>query len=111
MAGNKQVALAVGGGRLALGLTDTDDAIAEIDKAMPVAIIYPDQGEDQLGTLFIPNTVSIIKGGPHPQAARRLVDYILSPEVEAQLALALSAADSAPCERGRSVTLENTRKG
>ena len=91
MAGNKQVALAVGSGQLAFGLTDTDDAIAEVDKAMPVAIIYPDQGTDEMGTLFIPNTVSIIKGSPHEAAARRLVDNVLSPEVEAHLALGASA--------------------
>ncbi len=91
MSGNKQVALAVGSGQLAFGLTDTDDAIAELDKAMPVAIIYPDQGADQLGTLFIPNTVCIIKGGAHTLAARRLIDFIVSPDVEAQLALGASA--------------------
>jgi iron(III) transport system substrate-binding protein len=91
VAGNKQVALMVGDGQLAFGLTDTDDAIAEVDKAMPVAIIYPDQGDGEMGTLFIPNTLGIIKGCPHPQAARRLVDYVLSPEVEAELAAGLSA--------------------
>ena len=40
----------------------------------------------QLGTLFIPNTLAMIKGAPHPQAAARLADLILSPEVEARLA-------------------------
>jgi iron(III) transport system substrate-binding protein len=91
MAGNKQVALAVGSGQLAFGLTDTDDAIAEIDKAMPVAIIYPDQAQGQMGTLFIPNTVCMIRGCPHPTLARRLVDYVLSPAVEEKLALGDSA--------------------
>ena len=91
VAGNKQVALMVGDGQLAFGLTDTDDAIAEIDKAMPVAIIYPDQGEGQMGTLFIPNTLAILKGGGHSQAVRRLVDYLLAPDVEADLAIGLSA--------------------
>jgi iron(III) transport system substrate-binding protein len=86
LSGNKQVAKAVAAGEYAFGLTDTDDAIIEIDNAMPVAIVYPDQGEDELGTLFIPNTVAIIKGGPHPDQARRLVDYLLSPEVETRLA-------------------------
>ncbi len=90
-AGNKQVALSVAGGQLAFGLTDTDDAIIELEKGMPVAIVYPDQGEDGMGTLFIPNTLAIIKGGPDPQAARRLVDYLLSPEVEAKLAAGRSA--------------------
>ncbi|MBI2825381.1 MAG: extracellular solute-binding protein [Planctomycetia bacterium] len=91
MAGNSHVARAVASGQLAFGLTDTDDAIAELDKAMPVAIIYPDQAEEQMGTLFIPNTVSIIKGCPHQVAARRLVDFVLDPSIEAQLAAGASA--------------------
>jgi len=91
LSGNKQVAQAVSAGQLAFGLTDTDDAIGEIEQGRPVAIVYPDQGEGGLGTLFIPNTVAIIAGGPHPEAARRLVDYLLSPEVEAKLAFGASA--------------------
>ena len=86
LGGNKQVAQAVAAGRLAYGLTDTDDAIVEIENGMPVAIIYPDQGEGELGTLFIPNTLAIIKGAPHKKAAEKLVDYLLSPEVERRLA-------------------------
>jgi iron(III) transport system substrate-binding protein len=84
-AGNKQVAVSVAAGRLAFGLTDTDDALTQIG-GDPVAIVYPDQGASELGTLFIPNTLAIIKGGPNPQAARKLVDYLLSPEVERRLA-------------------------
>ncbi|MCX7424877.1 MAG: extracellular solute-binding protein [Planctomycetia bacterium] len=91
LSGNKQVALAVGAGRAAFGLTDTDDAVIELEKAAPVAIVYPDQGEGQLGTLFIPNTLAIIKGSPHAEEARRLVDYLLSPAVEAKLAAGRSA--------------------
>jgi iron(III) transport system substrate-binding protein len=84
MAGNKPVAVAVGAGEYAVGLTDTDDAIAEIDAGRPVAIVFPDA--DDLGTLFIPNTVAVIRGCPNPDAARKLVDYLLSPEIEAKLA-------------------------
>jgi iron(III) transport system substrate-binding protein len=91
VSGNKQVALAVASGELALGLTDTDDAIIELEKGMDVAIIYPDQAADGLGTLFIPNTLSIVKGCPHPQQARTLVDYLLSPQIEEQLARSASA--------------------
>jgi iron(III) transport system substrate-binding protein len=91
LSGNKQVALSVAAGKLAFGLTDTDDAIIELEKGMSVAIVYPDQGQDGLGTLFIPNTLAIIRGGPNPEAARRLVDYLLSPEVEAKLAAGPSA--------------------
>lgn len=91
LSGNKQVALAVASGRAVFGMTDTDDAIIEVEKGMPVAIVYPDQGEGELGTLFIPNTLGIIKNAPHPENARRLVDYLLSPKVEAKLATGASA--------------------
>jgi iron(III) transport system substrate-binding protein len=91
MAGNKQVALAVASGELAFGLTDTDDAIIEVEKGYPVAIIYPDQDDDQLGTMFIPNTVSIIKGARHSEAAQQLVDFLISPQVESMLAQGPSA--------------------
>jgi iron(III) transport system substrate-binding protein len=86
MSGNKQVAEAVAAGTLAFGLTDTDDALVEIERGMPVAIVYPDQGDEQLGTLFIPNTLALVKGSPHSEAAERLLDYLLSAEVERQLA-------------------------
>jgi iron(III) transport system substrate-binding protein len=91
MAGNKQVAQAVARGELAFGLTDTDDAIIELESLWPVAIVYPDQGPDQLGTLFIPNTVAIIGKGPHPKEAKQLVDFLLSPQVEEMLAKGPSA--------------------
>jgi iron(III) transport system substrate-binding protein len=91
LSGNKQVAQAVAGGRLAVGLTDTDDAVIEIENGMPVAIVYPDQEDGQLGTLFIPNTLALIKGSPNPEAAEKLVDYLLSADVERRLAEGPSA--------------------
>jgi iron(III) transport system substrate-binding protein len=87
--GNKQVAEGVGQGRFAVGLTDTDDAMGEVEAGRPVAVIFPDSARppgDRMGTLFIPNTLAVIRGGPNPAGARRLVDYLLSPEVEAKLA-------------------------
>ena len=91
LSGNAQVAQSAASGQIAFGLTDTDDAIGMLEKGQPVAIVYPDREADQMGTLFIPNTVSIIKGCPNPEAARRLVDYLLSPSVEEKLALGPSA--------------------
>ena len=89
--GNKQVATAVGRGQLAFGLTDTDDAIAEVDQGSPVEIIFPDQEEDGLGTLFIPNSLCVIRGSRNAEHARRLVDYLLTPAVETRLAEGASA--------------------
>ena len=91
LGGNKQVAQACAAGQIAFGLTDTDDALIEIERGAPVAIVYPDQGPGGLGTLFIPNTLAIMKNCPHPEQARRLCDYLLSSSVEARLAAGPSA--------------------
>ncbi len=91
MSGNKQVARAVASGQLAWGLTDTDDAIIEHDAGFPVEIVFPDQEVNGLGTPLIPNTVCLLSGSPHPAAARKLADFLLSPQVEAKLARGRSA--------------------
>lgn len=87
MSGNKQVALSVALGKLAWGLTDTDDALIELEAGLPVAIVFPDQLPSQLGTLRIPNTIAILKGAPHPVAAAKLANYLVSPETEDRLAM------------------------
>jgi iron(III) transport system substrate-binding protein len=93
--GNKDVASWVAQGHTprgdpaVVGLTDTDDALGEIKSGRPVAMIFPDRDRprgDPLGTLFIPNSLGILKGCPNPEGARKLVDYLLSPEVEGRLA-------------------------
>jgi iron(III) transport system substrate-binding protein len=99
--GNKQVAEWVARGKtptgkpVALGVTDTDDAIQEVRAGRDVAIIFPDRtrykAAVRMGTLFIPNTLCIPKGCPNPAGARKLVDFLLSPEVEKRLAEGPSA--------------------
>jgi iron(III) transport system substrate-binding protein len=87
--GNKQVAVGVGRGQFDIGMTDTDDAMAEIDAGRLVAMIFPDADASQnsgRGTLFIPNTIAVIKGGPNPEGAKKLVDFLLSPQIEKKLA-------------------------
>jgi iron(III) transport system substrate-binding protein len=86
LAGNKACAESVGAGQLPFALTDTDDAVAERDAGRPVKIIFPDGEAGGLGTLLLPNTLALVRGCPHPQAGARLIDYLLSPEVEARLA-------------------------
>jgi iron(III) transport system substrate-binding protein len=91
VAGNKTCAEMVGNGQLAFGLTDTDDAIIELEAGKPVRIVFPDAGPDGMGTPFLPNTLAVVKGAPHAEAAEKLIDYLLSPEVEARLAQGRSA--------------------
>jgi iron(III) transport system substrate-binding protein len=87
--GNAVVARGVADGRNAFGLTDTDDVESQRRNGKPVVAVFPDaEGE---GTLLIPNSVMLIRGGPHPQNGRRLVDYLLSAEVERRLAFSPSA--------------------
>jgi len=83
--GNSVVRDMVASGQLTFGLTDTDDACSAVERGDPVAIIFPDQGEGELGTLVIPNTVALIAGGPHPDEGRAFVDYIVSVETEQRL--------------------------
>jgi iron(III) transport system substrate-binding protein len=41
--------------------------------------------------LFIPNTVALIRGSSNPEGGKKLIDFVLSPEVEARLARSGSA--------------------
>ncbi len=71
-------------------LADELQALVDELAGKPVELIFPDRDghprHPRLGTLFIPNTVAVVKGCPNPDGARRLVNYLLSPEVEKRLA-------------------------
>ena len=84
--GNKGVAQAVGAGTIACGLTDTDDALAEVAAGRDVRIAFLDQADGELGTLVFPNTLALIAGGPNPAAGRRLIEALLAPACELALA-------------------------
>ncbi|MCA1686397.1 MAG: extracellular solute-binding protein, partial [Planctomycetia bacterium] len=86
LSGNKQVATAVGSGEVAVGMTDTDDAMGEVAAGRPVAIVYPDREPGRLGTLFIPNTLAVPRGAAHAGGAEALASYLLSAGVESALA-------------------------
>lgn len=88
VAGNGQSAEMVARGAIPLALTDTDDVWRLKLKGEPIDMVPIDaEGE---GTLLIPNTVAILEGGPHPEAAERFVDALLDPEIEAFLASSTS---------------------
>ncbi len=82
--GNSVVKDQVARGEVAWGYTDSDDANVAVLSGAPVEMIVPDQ--EGPGTLLIPNTAALLKGCPHPAEARRLLDYLLSVEVEEKLA-------------------------
>jgi iron(III) transport system substrate-binding protein len=82
--GNSVAADLAARGEVKVAVTDLDDAFVRIDDGKPLGIVYPDQ--NGTGILLTPDTVALVKGGPHPDAGRRLVDYLLSRLVEVVLA-------------------------
>ena len=72
------------GGRVAICLTDTDDVYVAQRNGLPVAMNFCDQGG--AGVLVIPNTAAMIKGGPNPTQAARLMEFLLSAKLERMLA-------------------------
>jgi iron(III) transport system substrate-binding protein len=87
--GNSVVRDIVVQGEVPIGFTDTDDVNVAIQNGEPVNLIFPDQ--DGIGTLLIPNTVALIRGAPNNANGKKLIDYLLSHEVERKLALSRSA--------------------
>jgi iron(III) transport system substrate-binding protein len=86
--GNGSVRDLVAAGERAFGLTDTDDAHSAMVDGQPVAVVIPDAAD---GVVLIPNTVALIRGGPNTENGRKLIDYLLSADVERRLAAGRSA--------------------
>ena len=86
--GNAGVVEGVATGEFDLGMTDTDDVWAAREQGLAVELMYPRHEPASVsggGTLLIPNTVGIIRGGPHPESALALARWLVSAEVERML--------------------------
>jgi len=81
---NSVVLDTVARGEAKVGITDTDDVNVALEAKQPVAMVLPDR--DGMGAPVMPNMISLIVGAPHAEAGKKLVDYLLSPEVERMLA-------------------------
>ena len=82
--GNSVVRDRVADGSYLWGITDTDDVYSGMKRGLPVDMILPDQAG--IGTLVIPNTVSMIRNAPHPGHAGVLIDFLISAGTEQALA-------------------------
>jgi iron(III) transport system substrate-binding protein len=89
-----------------LGSLDTDDAHDALVAKKPVIMVFPDQDKEGMGTVLFPNSVMMIKGAPHPEEAKKLIDFILTSKVEEQLA---ESAMQIPLKANSSVP-ENIQK-
>jgi iron(III) transport system substrate-binding protein len=84
VAANSTAVRMVTNGQADAAMTDTDDVYAAQAKGEAVAMVPLDQGGE--GVLAIPNTVALVKGGPHPEEARLLAAFLMSRRAEEMLA-------------------------
>ncbi len=80
VSGNSTAVRMIATGQADICFTDTDDIYAGRRNGWPVAMNFLDQRRD--GVLAIPNTAALIKGGPHPEAAKTLMRFLLSEDLE-----------------------------
>ncbi len=83
---NGESADQVAAGSFRFALVDSDDVYSRRKQGRPVEGVYPDQEEGGLGCFIVPNAVLLIRGAPHAEAGKKLIDYLLSPETEKKLA-------------------------
>lgn len=86
---NSEVRRLVARGEVQVGITDTDDANVAIKEGSPVKVVFPDQSS--IGTLIMPNMVCLIKNSPNQENGKKLIDYLVSRDVEKSLAFAMCA--------------------
>lgn len=96
LSANGEVRRRVVAGECVVGIADTDDANVVRLEGKPIGVVYPDT--EGMGTLIVPNCAVLIAGGPHPEAGRQFIDYLLRPETEQ--ALAESEAAQMPLRPG-----------
>jgi iron(III) transport system substrate-binding protein len=77
---NTEVWQGVGRGEFAVGLTNSPNYYLAKKMGLPVGVVYPDQGPEGIGTPISANAAAVIKGGKNPEAARKFIDFLLSPE-------------------------------
>jgi len=84
LGGNSEVVKQIANGNLVAGLADNDDADAMVREGGQLTAV-PAGTKSDPGTLAAPGTVSLVAGAKHDAEAKRLIDYLLSAEVENKL--------------------------
>jgi len=84
LSSNGEVRRRVAAGEFAVGITDTDDVNVARIEGKPVDAVYPDA--NGMGTLIIPNCAVLIADAPHSEAGKRFIDFLLSSDIEQDLA-------------------------
>ena len=78
----------VADGQYSFSLVDSDDAVSRLKQKAEISLVYPDQKKNDIGLFVVPNAVMMIRGAPHRETAKKLIDYLLRKETEEKLAFA-----------------------
>jgi len=101
--GNSVVVKMVGRGEAWFGFTDSDDIAGAQREGLPVAPLpFTDE------TLFVPNTVGVIRNCPHPAAAEKLYEFLANAKISEKLvaARALEEATLDPAMAARGLVVD-----
>jgi iron(III) transport system substrate-binding protein len=78
--GHTDVRKAVGAGEFKLGLVNHYYYYLQKAEGSNVGIIFPDQGEGQIGLITNATAAAVVNGAPHVAAAQAFLDFLVSPE-------------------------------
>lgn len=78
--GHTDVRKAVGAGEFKIGLVNHYYYYLQQAEGSPVGIVFPDQGDAEIGVLTNATAAGVIAGSANPAAAEALVDFLLSSE-------------------------------
>jgi len=92
LGGNSEVVKQIALGNTLVGLTDNDDLQAITRELGPGKVMGISARTAEGGALAMPSTLGLVTGAKHDADAKKLIDYLLTPEVEQQLISAHYAA-------------------
>jgi iron(III) transport system substrate-binding protein len=78
--GHTDVRKAVGAGEFKLGLVNHYYFYLQQAEGSPVGIVFPDQGEDQIGLITNATAAAVVKDARNASAAQEFLDFLISPE-------------------------------
>jgi iron(III) transport system substrate-binding protein len=78
--GHTDVRKAVGAGEFKLGLVNHYYYHLQKAEGSNVGIIFPDQGEGQIGLITNATAAAVVNGAPHLAAAQAFLDFLVSPD-------------------------------
>jgi iron(III) transport system substrate-binding protein len=78
--GHTDVRKAVGAGEFKLGLVNHYYYHLQKAEGSNVGIIYPDQGDDQIGLITNATAAAVVNGAPHLATAQAFLDFLVSEE-------------------------------